>query len=58
MRSAMKGLIMTDTADKRQSDQVVSDRIRFACDSLGMSDADGQDMAQRAIAMRVKAHAK
>jgi hypothetical protein len=54
----MKGLIMTDTADKRQSDQVDSDRIRFACDSLGMSDADGQDMAQRAIAMRVKAHAK
>ncbi len=46
---------MTDTAEKRQSDEIVTERIRFACNSLGMSDADADDMAQRAIASRAKA---
>ena len=47
---------MTDTIEERQSDEIVAERIRFACNSLGMSDADGHDMARRAIAKRAKAH--
>ncbi len=49
---------MTDTAEKRQSDEIVSERIRFACNSLGMSDADADNMAQRAIASRAKTNFK
>ena len=49
---------MTETAEDRQSDEIVANRIRFACNSMGMSDADGQDMARRAVALRAKAHTK
>lgn len=49
---------MTDTAEKRQSDEIVSERIRFACNSLGMSDADADNMAQRAIVSRAKTNVK
>lgn len=54
----MKGRSMTETAEDRQSDEIVANRIRFACNSMGMSDADGQDMARRAVALRAKAHTK
>ena len=49
---------MTDTVEKRQSDEIVSERIRFACNSLGMSAADADNMAQRAIVSRAKANVK
>ncbi len=49
---------MTGTVGKRQSDEIVSERIRFACNSLGMSDADADDMAHRAIVSRAKADIK
>lgn len=54
----MKGRIMTETAEERQSDEIVADRIRFACNSMGMSDVEGQDMARRAVALRAKAHTR
>ena len=54
----MKGRIMTETAEDRQSDEIVANRIRFACDSMGMSDDEGQDMARRAVALRAKAHTR
>ncbi|MFC3289616.1 hypothetical protein [Paracoccus aerius] len=47
---------MTETAKDRQSDEIVASRIRFACNSMGMSDIEGQDMARRAVALRAKAH--
>lgn len=49
---------MTETAEDRQSDEIVANRIRFACDSMGMSGVEGQDMARRAVALRAKAQAK
>jgi hypothetical protein len=49
---------MTDTVGKRQSDEIVSERIRFACNSLGISVADAEDMAQRAIVSRARANIK
>ncbi len=52
----MKGRAMTETAKDRQSDEFVASRIRFACNSMGMSDIEGQDMARRAVALRAKAH--
>lgn len=54
----MKGRIMTETAEDRHSDEIVASRIRFACNSMGMSDVEGQDMARRAVALRAKAHIK
>lgn len=54
----MKGRIMTETAEDRQSDEIVASRIRFACNAMGMSDVEGQDMARRAVALRAKAHTK
>ncbi|WP_158248136.1 hypothetical protein [Paracoccus sp. SY] len=47
---------MTETAEDQQSDEVVAARVRFACNSMGMSDVEGQDMARRAVALRAKAH--
>ncbi|WP_268944224.1 hypothetical protein [Paracoccus benzoatiresistens] len=49
---------MTEPEEDRQSDEIVANRIRFACNSMGMSDVEGQDMARRAVALRAKAHAK
>lgn len=50
----MKGHSMTNTAVKRQSDEIVAERIRFACNSLGMSAADADDMAQRTVVSQTK----
>ena len=49
---------MTNTAEERKSDEIVAARIRFACNSLGISVADAEDMAQRAIVSRAKANLK
>jgi hypothetical protein len=49
---------MTDSVEEKQSDEIVTERIRFACNSLGMSEADADEMAQRAIASRAKADIK
>lgn len=45
---------MTNTTEDRQSDKIIAERIRFACNSLGMADADGNDMARRVVATRAK----